>query len=180
MQLVNNINISFAEDVSDLDLNKLMRFITNEFHDYFSEHLSIIDTQLHACVKVDLPEISNMSEIYNSFSKFRDILEQHKGEEQHIMFPFIKNILNKKGISGVKLEILNKVIKNIENEHKKIKTNLDQLNKLTSGFEIKANSSATLKGVYHQLGKLKHVYLVYSFIEVNYLYPKLNELKNIM
>lgn len=180
MQLVNNINISFTEDVSDLDLNKLMKFITNEFHDYFSEHLPIIDTQLHACVKVDLPEVSNMPEIYNSFSKFRNILEQHKGEEQHIMFPFIKNILNKKGISGVKLEILDKVIKNIENEHKRIKSNLDQLDALTNGFEIKANSSATLKGVYHQLGKLKHVYLVYSFIEVNYLYPKLNELKNII
>ncbi len=178
MQAVNNIKINLSEDVSDLDLGKLMRFIGLEFHDFFHENLQQIDTLLHACVKVDKPEVPSIQNIYDAYAAFRDILEQHMGEEQHIMIPFVKNIIKNKSIDGIKPDTLDKVFKNIEKEHEFIKNKLSLLEGLTENFKHQTNTSPTLKNAYNQLAKMKHNYLVYSFIEMNYLYPKLNELKN--
>lgn len=179
MQAVNNIKLNLSEDVSDLELGKLMRFIGSEFHDFFQENLRQIDTLLRACVKVDKPEVPTIQNIYNAYGSFRDILEQHIGEEQHIMIPFVKFIIKEKSIDGIKTDILDKVFKNIEQEHEHIKNKLNVLERLTENFKHQTNTSPTLKNAYNQLAKLKHNYLVYSFIEMNYLYPKLNELKNI-
>lgn len=178
MQAVNNIKINLSEDVSDLELGKLMKFIGSEFHDYFQENLPQIDTLLHACVKVDQPKVPTIQNIYNAYAAFRDILEQHIGEEQHIMIPFVKFIIKEKSIDGIKTDILDKVFKNIAKENEKIKEKLIVLETLSENFEHKTNTSPTLKNAYNQLAKMKHNYLVYSFIEMNYLYPKLNELKN--
>ncbi len=178
MQAVNNIKINLSEDVSDLELGKLMKFIGSEFHEYFQENLPQIDTLLHACVKVDQPEVPTIQNIYNAYVAFRNILEQHIGEEQHIMIPFVKNIIKNKNIDGIKPDTLDKVFKNIEQEHEHIKNKLNVLENLTENFKHQTNTSPTLKNAYNQLAKLKHNYLVYSFIEMNYLYPKLNELKN--
>jgi iron-sulfur cluster repair protein YtfE (RIC family) len=179
MQAVNNIKLNLSEDVSDLELGKLMKFIGSEFHEYFQENLPQIDTLLHACVKVDQPEVPTIQNIYNAYVAFRNILEQHIGEEQHIMIPFVKNIIKNKNIDGIKPDTLDKVFKNIEQEHEHIKNKLNVLENLTENFKHQTNTSPTLKNAYNQLAKLKHNYLVYSFIEMNYLYPKLNELKNI-
>ncbi len=178
MQAVNNIKINLSEDVSDLDLGKLMRFVGSEFHEYFQENLPQVDTLLHACVKVDQPEVPTIQNIYNAYAEFKDILEQHIGEERHIMIPFVKNIIKNKSIDGIKSETLEKVFKNIEQEHEYIKNKLNVLERLTENFKHQTNTSPTLKNAYNQLAKMKHNYLVYSFIEMNYLYPKLNELKN--
>ena len=94
------------------------------------------------------------------------------------MIPFVKNIIKNKSIDGIKSETLEKVFKNIEQEHEYIKNKLNVLERLTENFKHQTNTSPTLKNAYNQLAKMKHNYLVYSFIEMNYLYPKLNELKN--
>jgi len=167
---------SLAEDVSDYTLANLIKFIQEDFHNYFTENLSLISNLMHSCVIVDATEISNLPAINKIFLEFKNSLEQHKGEEEFILFPVVRDLLKHKNIDSISPAIVSKVIDSIENKHIQLVEKLNALEKETNFFEEHTNASPTLKQVYSLLIKLKHNYIVYSFIENNYLYPKLNHL----
>lgn len=176
MQEKGILNSNLSEDVSDYSLSNLIGFISEDFHSYFTENLSLINTLLHSCVSVDTPEVPNLPLIYQKFIAFKDVLEQHKGEEIFIVFPVVDDILKKKRVDAIPSSTISKVIEGIESKHIVIHEKLNALEKEAHFFEEHVNVSPTLKQVYSLLIKLKHNYTVYAFIENNYLYPKLNHL----
>lgn len=164
------------EDISDLDLDSLMDFIEQDFHLYFGEILPVIDTQLHAASKIDTG-VQNIGSIYNLFREFRDKLSNHVGEEKHIVFPIVAQIVNHLPLLAVSTVVLEKVFKNVESEHRQLGILFNEIVLQTENFSFPLDSSPTLKDCYNKLKQLHHSYTIYQFIEVNYLYPKLNILK---
>lgn len=165
-----------GEDVSDLDLGNLLDFIENDFHAYFAESLPVIDTQFQAATRVD-SEIQELVHAYESFRSFKDALTQHIGEEKHIAFPIIQQLINDLPVDSLNQDTIHKIFKNIELEHQQINRALIAVEKYTGDFNAPVDSSPTLKECFDKLKQLNHNYTIYLFIEINYLYPKLNALK---
>ncbi|MBL7883955.1 MAG: hypothetical protein JNL69_07780 [Bacteroidia bacterium] len=167
---------SLTEDVSDYTLSNLIAFIREDFHSYFIENLSLINTLMHSCVVVDTQEVPNLPAVYQKFTDFKDLLEQHTGEEEFIVFPIVADLLKHKGVESIPSQTVSRVIDDIESKHNSLHEKLNSLEKESNFFEDHTGVSPTLKHVYSLLIKLKHNFTVYSFIENNYLYPKLNHL----
>ncbi len=171
------MSFKIKEDVSDYELDSLMEFIESNFHTYFNENLSVIETRLHAATKVDFHAVDNIADVFDHFIQFKDYLKQHIGEEHFIVFPLTFQLLNDTKIDSIDSSMLETVFKNIEMEHQKINKQLLALEKYATFFDAPASASPTLKECYSQLKQLHHQYTVYLFIEINYLYPKLKLLK---
>jgi len=171
------MNFRIKEDVSDYELGSLMEFIEQNFHSYFNECLSVIETRLHAATKVDFHVVDSVVDVFDHYLQFKDYLKQHIDEEHFIVFPLTFRLLDKAPIESINDSMLDTVFKNIEQEHQKINKQLLALEKYATYFEAPAGASPTLKECYVQLKQLHHQYTVYLFIEINYLYPKLKLLK---
>ena len=165
------------DDIADYDVVGILEHIIEKYHSYFREVLPVIDTQLHSTIKIDSEEIQNISQIYTCFLQLKDVLEQHIGEEEYILFPILKKTFNSKIVRENSSLLITIPLKNIVNEHEKVKMLFFEMEILTSNFQSSQNASTTLKNTYRELKKLKKQFLRLEQIEVEQLIPKFSAVK---
>ncbi len=167
------------EDVSDFSLFKLIEFVESNFHAYFNEVIRDIDIKLLSATKIDNCEAFSVNNVYDLFSQFREMLSQHIGEEKHIVFPIIKKqITDTSTKTDLEEKEIRYIFKNIEKEHHRMGKYLKTISEGTNNFKIDLSFSPVLKDCFLKLEQVQHNYVVYQFIEANYLYPKINQIKS--
>jgi regulator of cell morphogenesis and NO signaling len=164
-------------DVANYDAVRILEHIIEKHHRYFKDILPVLDTQLHSTVKIDHDDIPNISHIYNCFLSLRDLIEQHIGEEEYMLFPILKKLYASNKNGNGNSELIAIPLKNIINEHEKVKTIFFELEILTSDFRSPANASTTLKETYLELKHLKSKFLKLEQIETELLIPKFSSFK---
>ena len=159
-------------DVTDHDFVTTLENLVEENYAYFKERLPVINTQLHSCTIIDSEEIQNISQIYDCFLRLKDVIEQHIGEEEYILFPILKKLFLSKTIRKDAPSLISMPLRNIVTEHEKVKTLFFEMEILTSNFKSSPNASTTLKETYIELKKLRNQFLRLEQIEAEELIPK--------
>lgn len=166
------MSLKETNEVTDYNAAGILEHIIEKYHTYFRAVLPVIDTQLHSAIKIDSEAVQNISQIYDCFLHLKDVIEQHIGEEEYILFPILKKLFQSKNTQKDTTSLLTIPLKNIVNEHEKVKILFFEMEILTSDFQSHPNASNTLKGAYNELKQLKKQFSRLEQIEVEQLIPK--------
>jgi iron-sulfur cluster repair protein YtfE (RIC family) len=163
-----------SNDVTDYDFVGILEHLVEKHYRYFKETLPVITTKLHSSVSIDSEEVQNVSQVYDCFLRLKDVIEQHIGEEEYILFPILKKLFGSKTIRKDAPSLISMPLRNIVNEHEKVKSIFFEMEILTSDFQSPPNASTTLKETYVELKNLKKHFLRLEQIETEQLIPKLS------
>lgn len=161
---------------NELSLEKLAEYISNTHHAYLKEMILSFKVHLKTIVKVDNKNYPEVLLIGNKIEELRSLLEQHLNMEEHILFPYLKNLLKKQdSVTDGSESRAGILILKIKKEHVKISEVINLIRKLSNDYTPAGNSSPSLKLCYAQMFDLEQDLHRHIFIEEQILFPKLLE-----
>lgn len=159
-------------NVPETTVNQQIEFLTDNYSAYFSSSMSAVDTQLHSCLKVDESCVIHLVQIHHYFHAFRELLDQHLGESDYLIFPIVRKITAKQ-LPASETQLFVKSLDRFLGEHRELKNLMLQLDIMTDHFTCPGGCSPTLKGCYAEMKNIKTQYFSYAEAELLFLQPKL-------
>ncbi|MES2287189.1 MAG: hemerythrin domain-containing protein [Bacteroidota bacterium] len=157
-----------------LDLNELVEYISETYHDYLKELIISLEIHLGTMLKIDTLKEPGVASIRNCIQELKIVLDQHVRREENILYPFISNLTKNNKHTNLQPEISSgHLINKVKKEHAKISEILNKIRKLSHNYSPPANSSSALKLCYAQLFNLEQDIHKHVFVEENILFPKL-------
>lgn len=153
------------------NLDFLADFIVNTHHSYVRKTLPDITATAQKVMEVHSKQHPELIEINQIVKEVNMELSAHLIEEEKILFPYIKELVqNKKVIQSP--EKLKNLIKNTENEHEQIGKNLDNIRQLTENYTLPEDSCASYALLYKMLDEFEDDIHLHIHLENNILFSK--------
>lgn len=175
-------NVEKASDFDAWSLDVLIDYILDTHHSYVAENIPLI---IQYSDKVAVVHGSNKPEFVKINELFHEVaqeLQMHMRKEEHILFPFIKQMAESKA-KNLRAPMppfgtVANPISMMEHEHDVAGDILKQIAKLTNGYVVPQDACNTVSVLIQKLEEFetdlhKHVHL-----ENNILFPKAIELES--
>ncbi len=173
-------NNSLYINMGELGITQLLYYINGEYHSKEETILSHIHTTIQKVLKEKTEKksftqlVENIEEIFNDLKKK---FIQHCDNEEKILFPYVKKLLEARrcetNLLSHKISLLKTPIRMLENEHKEAAIVLSDIKKWTDNFFIPDNAPETFRTMMRGFKAFEKDFHNHLHIENNILFPKL-------
>lgn len=165
-----NLPESQNYNFKDWDLGFLADYIVNTHHKYVLKTLPELVFYTQKIASVHGSHHKELIEVAGLFQKINTELLQHLQKEEEVLFPSIKEALNKnnpESKSTIKSEI-----KRMSVEHEFAGGAMDKINMLTSNYHVPEDACNTYSVALKLLQQFEDDLHIHVHLENNILYPK--------
>ncbi len=150
--------------------NELIDFIINKHHRYLNEELPMLSPYVTKVLRVHGAEKPHLAKIHRLFHELKTELEQHLIKEETEDFPLI--LAYEENPTADNFNKLDKVVKELENEHSHAGNILKELREITNDFTPPLGACGTYRLVYQRLEALEADLFDHIHLENNILFPR--------
>lgn len=154
----------------------LSEYIVNTHHKFVLKNLPELVFYTQKIATVHGEHHPELIQVANLFDKINTELLQHLKNEEKVLFPAIKEVINS-GSSNAK-EIIISELTRMTWEHKFAGTTMDEINRITKGYLVPADGCNTYRVAFKLLEQFEDDLHTHVHLENNILYPKALELAN--
>lgn len=167
------------------DLAQLTDYIINHHHKYVKHAIPNIQHLLEKIADKHDEKHTELKEIKEIFIELSEELENHLYKEEHILFPYIKNLA---GVEKFHLDNPQVCIKSIENpvkmmeaEHEEAAILLKLIRNLSQNYQLPYDACTTYTLAFEKLQEFEQDLFKHVHLENNILFPRaLQTEKNIL
>lgn len=163
-------------DYKSWPLDLLTEYVEKIHHVYVEEKTPVLVAFLDKLCKVHGERHPELYEINNLFNQTAQELSAHLKKEEHILFPFIKEMANSKR-NGTKIDYppfgsVENPVHMMEHEHTAEGDRFAKIAELTNNYTPPADACNTYKVTYAMLQDFENDLHTHIHIENNILFPK--------
>ncbi len=161
---------------NDWELDELVDYIINVHHKYVRENIPLLQeftgkvSRVHGTAH---PEVVKIAEI---FAAVAQEMTQHMMKEEHILFPYIKQLVvaekNRRPMGAPPFSSVENPIRMMESEHDHAGNLVKQIRQLSNEFTPPENACNTYQVTYHKLREFEEDLHKHIHLENNILFPK--------
>jgi len=158
------------------DLNFLSDYIVNTHHRYIRKNLPDITAYAEKVMRVHSDRHPELIGINNLVKELTSTLTTHIDEEEMILFPKIKTLVNTtkdavtQKVSGS--ESLKSLVDSTETEHEVVGKELEEIRKLSNNFTLPDDACASYSLLFRMLDELENDTHLHIHLENNILFSK--------
>jgi regulator of cell morphogenesis and NO signaling len=159
-------------DVTSWPLDRLVHHIVERHHAYVKSALPLIAGYLAKLVAVHgerHPELARVSAV---FDRLAADLQQHMLKEEHVLFPYVRELVEPRGSRPSPFGTVENPIRMMEREHREAGDDLRQIREITSGFTVPADGCATYCVCFAELARFENDLHRHVHLENNVLFPR--------
>jgi regulator of cell morphogenesis and NO signaling len=175
-----NDNIYYLKDYNSWKLDFLIDFLINIHHEYEEENILFLKEYGEKVTNIYGRDHKELREINSLIKEVTDDILEHMKNEEVILFPYIKKLLNAKEKNtqiDIKDSPLNEPIDSLEDDHKKVSKAFKRISKLTNNYKIPKDACDSFKILYLKLQQFEDDLYRHIHIENNILFPKAKKLE---
>jgi regulator of cell morphogenesis and NO signaling len=154
----------------------LADYIVNTHHKFVLKNLPELVFYTQKIANVHGEHHLELIEVANLFDKINAELLQHLKNEEEVLFPAIKEVVNTNSETAKKTIISE--IARMEGEHEFAGGAMDEINKITKGYLVPADGCSTYQVAFKLLEQFEDDLHTHVHLENNILYPKALNLTN--
>lgn len=170
-----------APDYRTWPLDLLVDYITKKHHRYVASRIEEIMPFLSKVVRVHGGSHPELPEVGELFAASAMELSAHMQKEEHILFPFIKNLemarQNRTEISRPHFGTVGNPIEMMKHEHTAEGDRFRRISELTAGYNPPEDACNTYRVTYALLREFEADLHEHIHLENNILFPKAMELE---
>ncbi|MFA6127517.1 MAG: iron-sulfur cluster repair di-iron protein [Bacteroidales bacterium] len=159
-----------ALNFKDWDLGFLSDYIKNTHHKFVLKNLPELVYYTQKIASVHGEHHPELIEIAQLFSKINDELLQHLRNEEEVLFPAIKAVLNNRN-AGSKAVIISE-IRRMSGEHEFAGGAMDHISELSNQYLVPDDGCNSYRMTYKLLQEFEEDLHIHVHLENNLLYPK--------
>jgi len=148
----------------------LADYIVNTHHKFVLKNLPELVFYTQKIATVHGEHHLELIEVANLFDKINAELLQHLKNEEEVLFPAIKEVINTNSETAKKTIISE--ISRMEGEHEFAGGAMDEINKITKGYLVPADGCSTYRVAFKLLEQFEDDLHTHVHLENNILYPK--------
>lgn len=183
LSAVNDL-VTNAHDYDNWDLNFLMDHIVNIHHKYVEESIPLLLQYSNRVAKVHGSHYSEVVTIDALFTEVAQELSSHMRKEEHVLFPYIKEMVNaEKNNTAPPLSHFGTVknpIEMMEYEHESAGDIFKKIADLSNNYTPPEGACNTFKALYSKLDEFEQDLHQHIHLENNILHPKAVKLEQKM
>ena len=173
---------TIGEDFNTMELDVLADYIVKKHHSYVIQSIPVIFQYTQKVAKVHGDRHPEAIEIASKFLIVVDELNRHMMKEENILFPFIKKLAegkrNNSRVDAPPFGTIANPVRMMEMEHEDVGNVMEEINKLTKGFNPPADACTTFRVSYAKLKEFEDDLHQHIHLENNMLFPKAIALEN--
>ena len=158
------------------DLSFLIDHIINVHHSYVMESIPILLQYSNKVARVHGEHHPQVIKIHQLFTEVANELSAHLKKEEHILFPYIKQLVNakKKNLSATPppFGTVKNPINMMEHEHENAGNIFKQIANLTNNYNPPQGACNTFRALYAKLKEFEQDLHEHIHLENNILFPK--------
>ena len=156
------------------DLGFLADYIVNTHHKYVLKSLPELVFYTQKIADVHGERHPELLEVATLFSRINTELIQHLGMEEKVLFPAIKEALQKPTKENTAL--IHSEIERMNGEHEFAGGAMDKINEITGSYAVPADGCSTYQVCFKYLQEFENDLHVHVHLENNILFPKALEI----
>ncbi len=157
-------------------LDSLIDYISEEYHECFYKHEPMISGMLHEIAVNSAVKHDDIYRLQLLFTNLKNIWCSHLLLEERVLFPYIKNMLDAKRTSSPPpcfcFITIDALVDVLQSEHVEIDGILETLKIITGNYTSHPHDCAKMRLVLHELKDLHYDMEKHLFIEKNILFKK--------
>jgi regulator of cell morphogenesis and NO signaling len=154
----------------------LSEYIVNTHHKFVMKNLPELFFYTQKIASVHGEHHPELVEVADLFVKINAELLQHLKNEEEVLFPAIKDVVNTNSIKA--RETIVSEIARMTGEHEFAGGAMDEINKITKGYKVPEDGCNTYRVAFKLLEQFEDDLHTHVHLENNILYPKALELAN--
>lgn len=159
-----------SQDYKNWKLDFLSDYIVNTHHQYVTKSLPELLFYTDKIAAVHGSNHPELTEVASLFQQIADELTQHLQNEEEVLFPAIKRILQTNNDADRK--IIHSEIERMGGEHEFAGGAMDKINDLTNQYTLPADACGTYKVCFTLLKQFEDDLHIHVHLENNILFPK--------
>lgn len=152
----------------------LSEYIVNTHHKFVLKNLPELVFYTQKIANVHGDNHPELVEVADLFDKINTELLQHLKNEEEVLFPAIKEVINKNSATAKKTIVSE--ITRMADEHEFAGGAMDEINRITKGYNVPADGCNTYRVAFKLLEQFEDDLHTHVHLENNILYPKALEL----
>ena len=169
-------------DYDKWKLDFLIDHIVNVHHVYVTEAIPLVMEYAERVVKIHGHHYTELVEIKRLFTEVADELTVHMKKEEHVLFPFIKEMFiaqeNTNPAPVPPFGTINNPIHMMLAEHDLAGDIMKKINQLTKGYNPPPEACNTFRALYAKLEEFEEDLHQHIHLENNILFPKAIAIEN--
>lgn len=165
-----------SQNFNAWSLNFLVDYIINTHHSYVKSAIPLLIEYTKKIAKVHGNTHPNLIIIANKFNEIAEELNAHIFKEEHILFPYIKQlVLAKSNPLANPLNAISTIknpIRTMENEHERVGALVKEIRILSNNFTPPIEACASYKVAFYKLQEFEEDLHQHIHLENNILFPK--------
>jgi regulator of cell morphogenesis and NO signaling len=154
----------------------LSQYIVNTHHKFVMKNLPELVFYTQKIASVHGENHPELIEVANLFGKINTELLQHLKNEEEVLFPAIKEVINTNSATAKKMIVSE--ITRMTGEHDFAGGATDEINRITKGYNVPADACNTYRVAFKLLEQFEDDLHIHVHLENNILFPKALELTN--
>ena len=169
LEKIKTLPFNHLSDYKNWKLDFLCDYLVNTHHQFVMDTLPDLLYYTLKIADVHGNRHPELIEVANLFSRINLELLQHLKNEEEVLFPAVKNLLNNNDPPAK--EIIKAEISRMTGEHEFAGGAMDQINKLTNHYKLPEDNCNTYKITFNLLEQFEDDLHVHVHLENNILYP---------
>ncbi len=173
--------VSNEYDYGNWNLGFLIDHILNVHHTYVEENIPLLVQYANRVAKVHGHHYTEVVEINNLFTEVANELTMHMKKEEHILFPYVKQLVRAKKEGALPPKPHFGTVKNpiqmMENEHENAGNIFKEIARLSADYTPPEGACNTFKALYAKLEEFEQDLHQHIHLENNILFPKAVQLE---
>ncbi|MDD4991943.1 MAG: iron-sulfur cluster repair di-iron protein [Paludibacter sp.] len=165
-----NTTVNALHNFNEWNLDFLCDYIVNTHHKTVLKLLPQLTVYTQKIAQVHGPHHQELIAIANLFDKINEELLQHLRNEEEVLFPAIKELLNSNSAEA-KATIISEITR-MKGEHEFAGGAMDKINVLSDNYSVPADGCSTYQVAYKLLEQFEDDLHIHVHLENNILYPK--------
>jgi regulator of cell morphogenesis and NO signaling len=148
----------------------LSEYIVNTHHKFVLKNLPELVFYTRKIANVHGDHHPELVEVATLFDKINTELLQHLKNEEEVLFPAIKEVINTNSATAKKTIVSE--ITRMADEHEFAGGAMDEINRITKGYQVPADGCNTYRVAFKMLEQFEDDLHTHVHLENNILYPK--------
>ena len=175
------LNATTPDDATGWPVERLLDHIVEVHHAYVRAALPRITSELATILEAHGSRHPELARVAEHFGHLRDDFEQHLMKEEHVLFPYVRELAGRAGPCGLLRSPFGTVenpIHMMEREHADADRMLTNIRELTRGYASPEDGGSTYAACMADLREFERDFHRHVFLENDVLFPRAVELEN--
>jgi regulator of cell morphogenesis and NO signaling len=165
-------------DVRQWPIDRLVDHIVSTHHAYVRNAMPTIALHLAKLVSVHGERHPELTRVADAFDGLRQELQQHLLKEEHVLFPYIRE-LGEGSLQPSPFGTVENPIRMMEREHREAGDELQLIRTLTNGYTPPSDGCTTYRVTLAELAQFERDLHLHVHLENNILFPRAVELEQL-